>query len=58
MDKYTEAEKLLLASFVNLEVAAMQADNEICKSNARHPEYDGRDFGKAVEYANRRMREY
>jgi hypothetical protein len=54
---YTEAEKMMFAPFVMLEVAAMQADNEICKADSRTPKFDGRDFGKAVEYANRRMRE-
>lgn len=54
---YTEAEKMMFASFVNLEVAAMQAENEINKANGKSPKYDARDFMKAVEYANRRMRE-
>lgn len=54
---YTEAEKMMFASFVNMEVAAMQAENEINKSNGRAPKFDGRDICKAVDYAIKRMRE-
>lgn len=54
---YTEGEKMMFASFVMLEVAAMQADNEIQKANGKAPRYDGRDFDKAITYANKRMRE-
>jgi len=55
-NEYTEAEKMIFASYVNLEVAAMQADNEICKANGRPPKYDSRDFGKAIQYAHNTMR--
>lgn len=55
---YTEAEKMMFASFVMMEVASMQAENEINKANNRAPIYDGRDIMKAVDYANQRMREH
>ena len=54
---YTEAEKMMFASFVMMEVAAMQAENEMCKANGQSPKFNGRDIMASVNNANRRMRE-
>lgn len=54
--EYTEAEKMIYASYVMLEVAAMNAENEIRKSNGQPIKFIGRDYDKCPEYAHRRMR--
>ncbi|MGE6488497.1 hypothetical protein [Paenisporosarcina sp. NPDC076898] len=53
---YSEGDKMIFASYIMLEVAAMQAENEICKANGHYPKFNGNDFAKAVKWANERMR--
>ena len=53
---WTESEKMIYASYVMMEVAAMQAENEICKANEQYPKFDGGDFYKASDWAISRLR--
>ncbi|MFQ3543558.1 hypothetical protein Q7A53_05685 [Halobacillus rhizosphaerae] len=55
---YSEADKMLLASFIMMDVSALQAENEMCKADGEPPKYGERDFFKAVEYAENRLRKY
>lgn len=48
----------MLASFVMMEVAAMQAENEICKFHGNNMKYDESDFTNAEKWANHKMRNY
>lgn len=57
-EKYTEADKMLFASFVMMEVMAFQAENDIDKARGRVPKYDERDFCRAEKLANQRMTNY
>lgn len=36
----------------------MQAENDIRKFHGKNMKYDDRNFMKAIEYANKRMRDY
>lgn len=55
---YTEADKMLLASFIMMDVSALKAENDICIAEGREPKYGERDFYKAVEVAERKLRKY
>jgi hypothetical protein len=57
-NKYTESEMTLFSSFIMMEVAAMNADNEINKFHGKAPKYDARDFMDVERNANRKMRDY
>ncbi|WP_176522610.1 hypothetical protein [Bacillus sp. AFS096315] len=55
---YSEADKMLLASLIMMNVSAMQSENDIRKAEGRQMKYDAKDFYKSVEYAHRDMREF
>ncbi|MEK4752285.1 hypothetical protein MKX72_07310 [Priestia sp. FSL R5-0597] len=55
---YSEADKMLLASFIMMDVSALQAENDMCKSEGKSPKYGEKDFFDAVRYAEKRLREY
>ena len=55
---YTEADKMLLASFIMMDVSALQAENELRKSEGREPKYGESDFYKALQVAERKLEKY
>lgn len=55
---YSEGDKMLLASFIFMDVSALQAENEMLKAEGRSPKYCEKDFYDAVRYAEKRLREY
>lgn len=55
---YTEADKMLLASFIMMDVMALQYENEIRKSNGQDIKYGETDFYKSVDYAKKRLEKY
>lgn len=57
-EKYTEGEKMLLASFVIMEVLGLQAENEMRKANGNDPKYGEKEFYKTVNWAHDRLRDY
>jgi hypothetical protein len=55
---YTDGEKILLASLIMMDVASMQADNDILKANGKSPKFDGRDFDYVLKCALERLRDF
>ncbi len=58
MNSYSEGDKMLLASFIMMDILALQAENDIRKAEGRQMKYDQQDFYKAVKYAHQRLRDY
>lgn len=57
-EQYTEGDKMLLASFVMMEVLGLQAENEMRKANGLDPKYNEKDFYQTVNWAHKRLRDY
>ncbi|WP_186327092.1 hypothetical protein [Bacillus thuringiensis] len=55
---YSEADKMLLASFIMMDISALQAENEMRKAEGKFPKYGEKDFFDAVHYAEKRLRGY
>jgi hypothetical protein len=55
---YSEADKMLLASFIMMDVSALQAENEMCKAEGKQLKYGEKDFFNAVQYAEKRLKKY
>ena len=55
---YTESDKALLASFIMMDILALQAENEARKAQGKPIKYGENDFYKAVDYAERRLSRY